>query len=207
MKDRDIFKNKKNVLLGVLIILFIILTILVLSGGISYLDDMVSSFILGIRNDKMTNLMTIITNISSAYSLIVLTVLLLFFVRNKKGPLFISINLISAFLTSQIAKAIFRRGRPIGGLVEAAGFSYPSGHSMVSMAYFGFIAYLLYHKTNNRLVKAGIVLGSVVLVLLIGFSRIYLGVHYLSDVIGGFTLALIYLIIFIMVKDRNVKEG
>ena len=125
--------------------------------------------------------------------------------KNKKIPLYISLNLVCSFISNQIAKLIFLRPRPTGiNLIEESGFSYPSGHAMVSMAYFGFIAYLLYKKLKNKLTKSILIITLILTILLIGFSRIYLGVHYLSDVIGGFLLSIVYLMIFI--KIINIEQ-
>ena len=146
------------------------------------------------------------TNIGSATFLIILSIILLLFVKKKKIPVYILINLICSFLTNEIAKNIFSRSRPIGiNLVDETGLSYPSGHSMVSLAYYGFIAYLLYKKTNNKLTKTIIWISLLLLITIIGFSRIYLGVHYLTDVIGGFLLAIIYLTIYIKIIKLEKK--
>ena len=130
-----ILENKKTIIILITTILFLIITYFTFSSKINTFDKLVETYILNIRNDKMTNIMITITNISSAYSLIVISILLLVIIKKKKIPLAIMINLISVFLISQLAKIIIRRPRPSGiNLVEASGFSYPSGHSMVSMA-------------------------------------------------------------------------
>ena len=202
IKDNNIInyikKNRKMIILTISLFLFICITYAIFNNKIINLDEKVHSYILSIRNDNLTSILTIITNISSAYALIVLSILILVIMKNKKIPLYISLNLICAFITNQIAKLIFLRPRPIGiNLIEESGFSYPSGHAMVSMAYFGFIAYLLYKRPKNKLTKSTLIIILILTILLIGFSRIYLGVHYLSDILGGFLLSIVYLMIFI----------
>ena len=76
---------------------------------------------------------------------------------------------------------------------------------MVSLAYYGLIAYILSKQTKNKLIKAIIYIALVLTVSLIGFSRIYLGVHYLTDVIAGFILATIYLTIYIKIIKLEKK--
>ena len=198
-------ENKKTIILVTSLLLFIFITYAIFSNKIKLCDESVHSYILNIRNDNLTSILTIITNISSAYALIVLSILLLFIIKDKKIPLYISLNLICSFLLNQIAKIIFSRPRPIGiNLIEESGFSYPSGHAMVSMAYFGFIAYLLYKKSPNKLIKSILIISLFIIIFLIGFSRIYLGVHYLSDIIGGFLLSIVYLTIYI--KCINIER-
>ena len=113
----------------------------------------------------------------------------------------IIINLIIAFLFNDLLKHIFVRSRPdsINWLVNESGYSFPSGHSMVSMAYYGYLIYLLYLSKNKY--KWLLITMLSIIILLIGISRIYLGVHYLSDVLAGFLMAIIYLTIFITVSE------
>lgn len=199
--------NKKNIVTYISLLLFLILTILVFTNNFSYIDDKIESFILSIRNKNLTDTMNTITNIGSAYSLIVITILLLFFLKNKKTCLLITLNLIFSFLSSQIVKFILQRERPINiGLVSASGYSYPSGHSMVSMAYFGFIAYLIYKNISNVFLKIIFIMLFILLSIVIGFSRIYLGVHYFSDVLGGFLLSIFYLSLFININNTRINE-
>lgn len=204
------FKNLKNkkilIPLGVLFLLFIILTALVCTNIIEPLDNATSSFIISIRSPELTNTMNIITNISGSYALIVFTTLFIILIKKKKYPLAITINLIAVFITSQLAKAIVERDRPLDMLVSAPGYSYPSGHSMVGLAYFSFLSYLVIKYIPNKIVKIILPIVFTITILLVGFSRIYLGVHYLSDVLAGFLLGAIYLIIFINIYPLEEQK-
>ena len=204
------FKNlkKKKILipLGVLSLLFIILTVLVCTNTIEPLDNAASSFIISIRSPELTNTMNIITNISGSYALIVFTTLFIILIKKKKYPLAITINLIAVFITSQLAKAIVERDRPLDMLVSAPGYSYPSGHSMVGLAYFSFLSYLVIKYIPNKIVKIILPIVFTITILLVGFSRIYLGVHYLSDILAGFLLGAIYLIIFINIYPLEEQK-
>lgn len=105
----------------------------------------------------------------------------------------LEVNLIGAWLLNELLKAMFRRPRPeVLRLAAAAGYSFPSGHSMVTFALYGFLAFLMWwlsrgHRpgvSRRRLLLASVAAG--VLVFLVGWSRVYLGVHYPSDVLAGF---------------------
>lgn len=76
------------------------------------------------------------------------------------------------------------------------GYSFPSGHSMVSMAFYGLLIYLIWKNCANPKLRNSLCFFLALLIPLIGLSRVYLGVHYASDVIGGFVVSLVYLIVF-----------
>jgi len=196
-------KDKRMVILGVCLVLFVLLTIATFTGLIKPIDEGMQSFILKIRNDHLTDIFTIVTNLGGAYALLAITTLLVLIKRNKKTSLFIAINLVVVFLISQIFKFIFRRSRPAEiFLVSASGYSYPSGHMMVSSAFYFYILYLICITIKNRVLKIILSIMTVLLILLIGFSRIYLGVHYLSDVLGGLLLAIAYLMFFLRITNK-----
>lgn len=89
-----------------------------------------------------------------------------------------------------LLKQAFPRPRPslASDLLTNPSSSFPSGHAMASLIAYGMLAYLISIEfTTSRLVRRGIVAGCAAMVLAVGFSRLYLGVHYLSDVLGGFS--------------------
>lgn len=92
-------------------------------------------------------------------------------------------------------------------IVNERGFSFPSGHSFVSITFYGFLIYLVYNSNYKSETKFILISLLLVLILMIGISRIYLGVHYPSDVIGGFVGGLAYLLIFIeIIKGVNYEK-
>ena len=108
-----------------------------------------------------------------------------------------------------IRKHIIRRARPEGiALIEETGFSFPSGHSMVGFAFYGFIIYLIYKSNLKKQIKILLITLLSLLIFNIGLSRIYLGVHYVTDVLTGYMLGLICLIGFIelIYKKYILKE-
>ena len=190
---KKIFNKFDIIIIAILLGLFITITILIFNGKFDKIDEAVTSFILSIRNNKLTNIMSVITNISSAYSLIVITILLIIFTKKKRYSLIIAFNLLCSFLIGQLIKIIIKRPRPVEiGLVDTIGYSYPSGHSTVSMAFFGLIIYLIYKYIDKKLLKVLLIILNSIIIILICFSRIYLGVHYFSDVIGYYLFKCIH---------------
>lgn len=191
----------------ILITLFIINTYLVITNKITNIDILVHNYILTIRNNNLTSILLIITNISSAYALIAISLILLLSLKKKKTPLLMSFNLGCAFICNQIIKSIIERPRPIGiNLITESGYSYPSGHAMVSMSYFGYLIYLIYKSNKSKTMKIFLIILLSIMIILIGFSRIYLGVHYLSDIIGGFLLSYIYLSLYIKLSNKIINK-
>ena len=106
-------------------------------------------------------------------------------------------------ILNQLLKRILQRPRPTEyRIIEETGYSFPSGHSMISMAFYGYLIYLIYKYVKNKYIKwISIVLLSI-LICAVGISRIYLGVHYTSDVLGGFLISISYLIIYISAINK-----
>ncbi|MGE5405543.1 MAG: phosphatase PAP2 family protein, partial [Candidatus Saccharibacteria bacterium] len=93
-------------------------------------------------------------------------------------------------------KEFFHRNRPVfERLAEASGYSFPSGHSMHSMALYGFLAYMVWISSDKASLRWGSLVLAALLIAIVGISRIYLGVHYPSDVIGGFAAGGLWLFI------------
>jgi membrane-associated phospholipid phosphatase len=118
-------------------------------------------------------------------------------------------------LLNSLLKLLFIRDRPFfeQPLLIAQDYSFPSGHAMMSTIIYGMIAYYLVLRTKNHLLRIVIVFASVLLVVLIGISRMYLGVHYFSDVVAGFSAGGIWLTTCISAdtiirhrRDTRVKE-
>ena len=164
----------------------------------------ISTFLI---SDFATPIAKFITNFGGAIFLITLTVILVILIKNKKIGLSIFSNLIIITVLNQLLKRILQRPRPTEfRIIEETGYSFPSGHSMVSMAFYGYLIYLIYKYVENRYVKwISIVLFSI-LICSIGVSRIYLGVHYTSDVLGGFLVSISYLILFISTVNKFFIE-
>ena len=148
-----------------------------------------------------------ITNFGGAIFIISLTTILFFVIKDKKIRISIIANLGIVTILNQIIKFIMQRPRPTEfRIIEETGYSFPSGHSMVSLAFYGYLVYLIYKYINNKHLKRTLIIILSILICVIGVSRIYLGVHYTSDVLGGFLISLAYLIIYIELVNKFVLE-
>lgn len=199
-----IIKNLKWIILFICLIGFLALAEDVFNKEIMKGDiigyKIVSTFLI---SDFATPIAKFITNFGGVIFLIILTILLLVVLKNKKVGLSICTNLVVVTILNQLLKRLLQRPRPTEfRIIEENGYSFPSGHSMVSMAFYGYLIYLIYRFVKNKYLKwISIVLLSL-LICLIGISRIYLGVHYTSDVLGGFLISISYLVIYISVFNK-----
>ena len=201
--------NKKWIILFICIIILLIIIENVFSNEILDFDNYIYKKISLIRTQNITNIFIIITNIASASVLIIITLITLIFFKDKKIGTAITINLLIIVSLNIALKNIIQRPRPIGfRLIEESGYSFPSGHSMVSMAFYGLIIYFIYNSIKNKKLKIILISLLAVLILLIGISRIYLGVHYTSDVLAGFIISVAYLIIYetTIIKLLRIKK-
>lgn len=165
---------------------------------INIIDNSIYDLVIKLMNTNMTAIMIFISFLGSATTLITLSIGFIFLIKNKKYPKFIILNLILVFILNTILKLIIARPRPgVLRLVMEDGYSFPSGHAMVSFGVYGFLIYLTYKNIRNKKIKYPLMVFLALLILLIGISRIYLGVHYATDIIGGFLIGFIYLIVFI----------
>lgn len=201
-----LIENYKWIILFICVISLIVLIEDVMDNDIMAFDEK-GYFIISryLMSDTMTSIAKCITNLANMYWLIGTSIILLIFLKNKKTGICIAINLGLSALVNFTIKQIIQRPRPVGHrIIDESGYSLPSGHSMVSMAFYGFLIYLIYKNVKNKYLKTVLIVLLTILIISIGVSRIYLGVHYVSDVLAGFLVAIAYLVIFIHAIN-NVK--
>lgn len=200
-------KNIKWIILLVCMILFFTIIEDVLDNEIWEFDDMVYKAISKTISTLVTAIFKVITNLGGAIGIIAVTLGILIFLKSNIQKYYVVVNLLIITMSNQILKFIVQRPRPIEHrIIDEGGYSFPSGHSMVSMAFYGFIIYLIYKTVQNKYIKWGLCTLLSVLILFIGISRIYLGVHYASDVIGGFCLSISYLIVYTKIIGKDIKR-
>lgn len=160
-----------------------------------------------LMSDFVTPVAKVITNFGGAIFLISFTIISLIVVNNKKIGLCIMLNLMISSGLNILLKNILQRERPNEfRLIDESGYSFPSGHSMVSMAFYGFIIYLVYKYVENKKFKNFLIVLLSALIVFIGTSRIYLGVHYTSDVLAGFLISISYLVIYTSIVYKFILE-
>jgi membrane-associated phospholipid phosphatase len=163
--------------------------------GIRSADAWAQAMANQIASPGLTAFMRFVTDFGNASTLAPLSVAiaLLLYVKGSHRRLYTFASIMGGgFLLNVLLKDAFHRARPdLVQLIEAHGFSFPSGHSMGSMLFFGGLAYVLFFTAEHHSIWRVIgVIACFLTSLLIGLSRVYLHVHFLSDVIGGFVAGL-----------------
>lgn len=210
MKEK--IKNNKYVIILLIILLpiiFIITSKVVMNKEL-IIDKIAYNIILEkLRTPTLTSFMKCVTKLGNTSTMIIFSLLsgVLIFIKEKKKILATTVpsSLLLITIINQILKSIFKRPRPLGyRLIEITGYSFPSGHSVASMAFYGFLIYIIFNLVKNKILRNILITLNVLIIFLIGISRVYLGVHYLSDVITGYSISLIYIIILTKVL-KNLK--
>ena len=202
-------KISKWVVCGIGILIFATMVVMLLTNNVTGLDNSIYNIIISSKSDAMTTFMTIITMMCNTEFIIVATLLLVLLIKNKKIGGMIASNVVLCSVINTIIKHIFLRPRPVGiKLIEQGGYSFPSGHSMMAVAFYGLLIYIIWNTKWRNVWKIFTTTLLVILILLIGISRIYVGVHFASDVIAGLSISLSYLIIFIeLIYKRVIKKS
>lgn len=193
-------------------------SILISDEKIGHFDSMVISAVQGLETPGLTKVMKLFTFIGSTRVVIILSLVLLLFLykilyHRLELILFVSV-IAGAGILNGVLKHFFQRTRPnLHRLIEISGYSFPSGHAMSAFAFYGVLAFLLWRHISTRIGRTILIIVSCFMILAIGISRIYLGVHYPSDIIGGYfasgfwLTAAIWVFQFYKEKRYNRKQG
>ena len=214
-------KNKQVVLFGseilicvllciFAVITFVIFTDLVLGNKFEVIDSKIQNFFLQNETSFLTKFMFFISGFGSMIFFFTLSVVFAGYLYiRKKADAFIFIAIIySAVVINIFLKFFYERPRPdLNPLVIENSYSYPSFHAMGSMVLYFSIAYFIYRETKSK--SLTVILSSLftLLVLLIGISSIYLGVHFPSDVIAGFLSGFIWIMVIVIFQRTIVFEN
>lgn len=203
-------KNNRNLIYIIIpsIIIIILMAFKIMTKEELFIDKLAYNILVTkLRSPSLTNFMKVITKLSDTGIIsilaIILTLLFLYKWKDKKTAQIIPSSLIIVAFINQVLKFIFQRERPNGyRLIEMTGYSFPSGHAMVSMAFYGLLIYIIHKKVKNKALRILLITLNITIIILVGISRIYLGVHYLSDVITGYLISIVYLLILIKLLKK-----
>jgi undecaprenyl-diphosphatase len=173
-------------------------------------DDRVFASIRPYINDGLTNFMLFITFLGKHDLLIPLNFVLIAFFIYRKERWFatrIAALSLSSLLLMFMLKFFFQRNRPQQQLIDdVSGYSFPSGHALMSIVFYGLFIHMIWHEVKNKSLRIVLITVLGILIVLIAFSRIYLRVHYASDVIAGIAVGFIWLVLSLRIIHRVEKR-
>lgn len=199
-------------------IIAFIISFLIVVGGINLFVDLtnnlhtetfeefdrkVTDYVISYRTPTLNKIFQFFTFIGDLYGYLIIMAIssFLFFIKFRNWRFVLEIVFVLAIsgLANLALKEVINRARPDAEhLVSVATLSYPSGHAMSAMAFYGFLIYLFYNFKLNRWLKSTVMITLGFFIIIIGLSRVYLGVHYPTDIIGGFIAGFIWVIFCII---------
>lgn len=207
------------ILFGITIKGFVEITENLTEDKLNAYDTFVTEFVLSFRGTFLTGFLTFVTHLGDRYAYLSITLVLTAFFWFKFKNWKFSLQVVAVLLLSSLSnialKRVIHRARPtLDHLVDVNSLSFPSGHSMSAMAFYGFLFYLCLRYKMQPWIRILLTVLLVTLVLSIGISRIYLGVHFPSDVAAGYLGGIIWVtfsvvvfnIIDLLRKRRKVKQ-
>ncbi|WP_238339715.1 phosphatase PAP2 family protein [Candidatus Manganitrophus noduliformans] len=167
-----------------------------------YLDFRIQRIVERITTPSLTRWMVDITNYGGIYLTAGVALFLFIFLLKRRNGW----DLLSLFLAAGVGgvilglmKLLFHRSRPIPQEINTKGFGFPSGHAFMAITVYGFLVYITWKEAKNTAIRLTVTAFAFLVILLVGFSRIYLNVHWLTDVLGGYAAGATMLIIAILI--------
>ena len=191
---------KKNIfqllIAGIPFLLFLLILYFVLSKKIENFDTNLYQKVSKLINPTNTKIIKIITFMGSAIGIFLGIIISCTFIKNNFDRIFLTLGMLGEVTLNNILKVIIKRPRPtINPLITETNYSFPSGHALAITAFTFFLLFFLWKMPINWIWKFIISIVFLGIIMLVMFSRVYLGVHYSSDVIAGFLCSASYILI------------
>jgi undecaprenyl-diphosphatase len=181
------------------------------SPGVKQVDMEVTAWFFNLRTPFLSLLVYLFTQLGSGYGVLFSTVLLSLLLLWKKRPYYLLpllVSVLGSALSMRLTKLYFQRERPLNFAyyTPEATYSFPSGHASSAMALMGIGLYFLLLEIKDNRIRWAVFLLGTLYILLMGISRIYLGVHFLTDVVAGFLLGLLWVILAIGLMEYSTLK-
>jgi len=207
-----VFVLLAEILLGVVLSIFSLYVFVeftenALSAEAMIYDNFISDFVYGLRTPFITEVMIIISKFSAGYVFFAFSLVVLYLIwkKHKNDALFFFIILLMGLLLNNFLKLVIQRERPlISPLTHELTYSFPSGHAMNGFIFYVTIAYFFYRFTKKKTLTLLISVFCFLMVILVGFSRIYLGVHYPTDVLAGYVIGFWWFVTALLIEKTLI---
>lgn len=211
MVDKNILEKYKMrwiIMVGSLLV-FSIMAYLISTRDVITFDTVIREWFYSLRGSGVNEIVIAITHMGN-WRAVVAVVALLVILKNTRMKIGLPLA-ISSTVTLGIYKALkltFQRARPdeIFRLIPESGFSFPSGHSLNVLFTYGMLIFLINRHVEDKKTKKIATSVLTILIICIGLSRIFVGVHYPTDVVGGWSMAMALLMLFSIIYDEVIKR-
>ncbi|MGN7309690.1 phosphatase PAP2 family protein [Alkalicoccobacillus gibsonii] len=202
--------NHNKILLSigsVTLSLFILLAFTYEHSFFQQLDVFIVEHVPNVRAEWITSFMLFLAWLGGTKVMAALTLILMIFLVlwQKKWTAVLPPMLImggTALLNMTVKEWIGRARPEINYLIEQPGYSFPSGHTMAAVSFGGLCIYLIYHYVDQKMIRILSIIVALVLFVLMGISRMYLGVHFLTDILGGTLFSITWIALAILILNR-----
>lgn len=215
--SKAIFASRASVIIALEILIGLIFCVVsmlifweiteeVLQQEFHYIDVFISQYVYTFRTPWLTTSMLLVTTLGSLFVLALVSLISIAFLlrKHKKEAILFSLTVIMGIFLNTALKTAVQRPRPdLSPLVIEKMSSFPSGHAMNAFIFFALLSFFSFHFFRNKRATVVITLLSGICVLLVGFSRVYLGVHYASDVVGGYVAGFWWFVTVLLI-DRTL---
>lgn len=189
----------KNILFLLVAMLSGLTLVLVIEGLLSGTELLpfntaVEAFMIQLRSPFLTDFFVVITKVGSPFIFTfasILIAVLLFVRKNIFEAILLVLTMAISLVALTVLKDTFQVARPLNELINTSGWSFPSGHATTATTFFFILSYIFFNKVKTTPGKINLVLGSILGVILVSVSRLYLGAHWALDVLGGISLGLL----------------
>ena len=208
-KLKNALRNQRIALFILSLALICFLLIAFLRTSFSAVDADVNSWAVSIQSTAFTQIAKIIHYGFGTTALSIITLLIavyLLYKRYRNDALLLVGAMLGDVVIVTILKRLIHSTRPLNGIIQETGFSFPSGHATAAVVFLGLLTYFIWQhfKSRNVRILSGVLFIS--LSLVVGFSRIYLNVHWISDVVGAYSLGIFWLTFSIVAfRLQNAK--
>lgn len=188
---------------------FVLLVLLIsYESPLVMLDTQLNLSMKGVENSFLISFFNAISFIFDIKSIAIISLVLsiwLWIKSSKKEGVFFMVVIAIGGIFLYLLKDLIQRARPLNPLVSETSFAFPSGHAMTSVIFFGLLIYLLSKKTKSTKLNLAAIALSLIFVIIISFARLYLRVHWFSDVLGGIAIGIFVLTGSILIREKLEK--
>jgi undecaprenyl-diphosphatase len=196
MKHDVLLRTKWYFVLFISVLIFAIIGYKVYTGQKFSIDYQINSYIPHIQTDSLTLIARVIAYAFDTATLLIISFIFaayLIYKFHRKKAIFFAATMICDAILVTLSKNFFQVSRPSNAIMSETSFSFPSGHSLTSVVFLGLLLYI-YWPIMKKQTKLILSIACAGLILIIGFTRVYLNVHWVSDVLGGYALGVVLLI-------------